>query len=180
MNKFLGTALSGCIAISLIALASSPASAWTNTRSDLFDVALPGQKPHTEYDFENRLDVNDSDSIPPKTHAESVMWWQVLDGVVKDDSTRFTSFTITTRLEYRTDKAAADNVVTSQTCDWTKIVNEYAAWHTEDTTNTCATQNETYLKGLYWSADSTVVYDIKGDGKGAITKELAGSPLAHD
>ncbi|MFF4485273.1 hypothetical protein ACFY0F_02060 [Streptomyces sp. NPDC001544] len=123
--------------------------------------------------------MNDGDSIPPKAHAESTMWWSVLDSVVKDDSTRFTSFKITTRLEYRTDKAAADNVVTSKTCDWTKIVNDNLEWHTDAPANTCATSNQTYLKELYWSADCTVVYDITGDGKGAITKKLNGSPLGH-
>jgi hypothetical protein len=111
--------------------------------------------------------------------GKSVMSWQIVDDQVIDNSKRFTSFKITTRIEERLTKTTEDHVVTSKTCDLTKLVNDNYSWFQVEPANTCVAPSTVYDGELWWSTDSTIVYDIEGDDKGAITQQLVGSPLIH-
>ncbi|MGP4085761.1 hypothetical protein [Streptomyces sp. KR55] len=102
------------------------------------------------------------------------MSWQIINNQAVDNSKRFTSFKITTRIEERLTKISEDHVVTSKTCDWTKLVNDNYSWFLVEP-NTCVAPSTVYGGELWWSTDTTIVYD----GKGAITQELLGSPLIH-
>ncbi|MFI1762517.1 hypothetical protein ACH41H_10790 [Streptomyces sp. NPDC020800] len=159
-------------AVALGVLLAGPAAAAATTSQ--FDVVFPGQKPQTQYYVENSTASKDGNIA-----AKSVMSWQILDDQVIDNSKRFTSFKITTRLEERLTKTTEDHVVTSKTCDLTKLVNDNYTWFLNEPVNTCAAPSAVYDGEVFWSADSTVVYDIEGDGHGPITKELTGSPLVH-
>ncbi|MFK4070421.1 hypothetical protein [Streptomyces sp. NPDC029674] len=172
MMKLLSTAVAGgATAFTLVALAAVPASA--DTANSQFDVVFPGDKPQTTYSVQNIATLSGSMT------GKSIMNWQIVDDRVVDNSKRFTSFKITTRIEERLTKTTEDHVVTSKTCDWTKIVNENHSWFPVDPANTCVAPPTVYDGELWWSTDSTIVYDIEGDGKGAITQKLDGSPLIH-
>ncbi|MFF8946126.1 hypothetical protein ACF1A5_28450 [Streptomyces sp. NPDC014864] len=164
-------ATGGAAAVALVALAAAPASA--ATADSQFDVIFPGKKPQTTYYVQNT--AGNSGSMTGK----SVMHWQIVDDQVVDNSKRFTSFKITTRIEERLTKSSEDHVVTSRTCDWTKLVNDNYSWNLLEDANTCAAPPTVYDGEVWWSTDSTIVYDIEGDGRGPITKELTGSPLIH-
>ncbi|MET9444372.1 hypothetical protein [Streptomyces sp. NPDC006610] len=155
--------------LALVDLAAAPASAVTADFQ--FDVALPGEKPQTTYYVESTA------TLSAGINGKSIMSWQIIDDQVIDNRKRFTSFKITTRIEERLTATREDHVVTSETCDWTKLLNDNYSWFVEEAANTCAAPSTVYDGDLWWSADSTIVYDIEGDGKGAITKELLGSPL---
>jgi hypothetical protein len=172
MRKLLSTAVAGgATALALVALAAAPASA--GTTDSQFDVIFPGAKPQTTYYVQNTATLSGSMT------GKSVMSWQILDDQVIDNSKRFTSFKITTRIEERLTKTTEDHVVTSKTCDLTKLVNDNYSWFQVEPANTCVAPSTVYDGELWWSTDSTIVYDIEGDDKGAITKELVGSPLIH-
>ncbi|MDF3300082.1 hypothetical protein [Streptomyces tropicalis] len=111
--------------------------------------------------------------------AKSMTYWQILDDQVIDTSKRFTSFKITTRLEERLTKTSEDHVVTSKTCDLTNLVNDNYTWLQDEPANNCVAPSSTYDGEVWWSSDSTVVYDVEGDGRGPITQQLMGSPLVH-
>ncbi|GHI02319.1 hypothetical protein AQI88_26550 [Streptomyces cellostaticus] len=159
-------------AVALGVLLAGPAAAASTTTQ--FDVTFPGKKPTTEYYGENSGTLKDGNMT-----AKSVMSWQILDDQVIDNSKRFTSFKITTRLEERLTKTTEDHVVTSKTCDLTKLVNDNYTWFQNEPVNTCAAPSAVYDGEVYWSADATIVYDIEGDGRGPITQQLTGSPLVH-
>jgi hypothetical protein len=167
MRKHLSTAVAGGAA----ALAAAPAAA--GTANSQFDVVFPGDKPQTTYYVENTATLSGS------LTGKSVMSWQIIDDQVIDNSKRFTSFKITTRIEERLTKTGEDHVYTSRTCDLTKLVNDNYSWFQVEPANTCVAPSAVYDGELWWSTDATIVYDIEGDGKGAITQELLGSPLIH-
>ncbi|MFI6486988.1 hypothetical protein [Streptomyces sp. NPDC050564] len=167
-----GGALAGGIAFASPAAAVSSCS---DAFAHQFNIVFPGQKPETTYYIENCADVTSG-----KMTASSNVTWNIVDDQVIDNSKRFTSFKITTRVESRTDSGGSDTIVASKTCDWTALFNnDYSGPGEPGPASTCTVPSVTYNKDLYWSSDSTVVYDIEGDGKGAITKELYGSPLMH-
>ena len=172
MRKLLSTTAAGCsAALALVALAAAPASA--GTTDSQFEVVFPGNKPQTLYSVQNTAALSGSMT------GKSVVSWQILEDQVVDNSKRFTSFKITTRIEERLTKTSEDHVVTSKTCDLTKLVNDNYTWFQVEPANTCVAPSTTYDGEVYWSTDSTIVFDIEGDGKGAITKDLQGSPLVH-
>ncbi|MFJ7073181.1 hypothetical protein [Streptomyces sp. NPDC098781] len=172
MKKAVSTALAtGTAALALLALTAAPASAASATSS--FELTFPGNKPHSLYNVENTA------THSGQMTGKSVVWWQIMVDQVEDNSKRFTSFKITTRIEERLTKTTEDHVVTSKTCDLTKLVNDNYSWFAIEPANTCVAPSTTYDGELWWSTDSTIVYDIEGDGKGAFTKELQGSPLVH-
>jgi len=178
VGKSLATfALVGGALVGGIAFAS-PAAA-VSSCSDQFEhqfyIVFPGQKPATYYYIANCVDVTSG-----KVTASSNVSWQIVDDQVIDNSKRFTSFKITTRVESRSDSGASDAIVASKTCDWTALFNDdYSGPAEPGPATTCKVPSVTYNKELYWSSDSTIVYDIEGDAKGAITKQLVGSPLMH-
>ncbi|MFD9510137.1 hypothetical protein [Streptomyces mirabilis] len=153
-------------------LLATPATA-ASSGSD-FNVIFPGKKPATAYHVDNTADVTGG-----RITAKSVVSWEILEDQVVDNGKRFTSFKITTRLESRPGKDSADAVETSKTCDLTQLVNDHYTWFLIDPSNTCTAPSMIYDGDVFWSADSTIVYDIEGDGKGSITQELLGSPLVH-
>lgn len=172
MRKLLPTGFAaGAAALALVAVAAAPASAASATSQ--FELAFPGNKPQTLYSVEN------TGTHSGQMTGKSVVWWQIMVDQVEDNSKRFTSFKITTRIEERLTKTTEDHVVTQKTCDLTKLVNDNYSWFLIEPVNTCVAPSTTYDGELWWSTDSTIVYDIEGDGKGAITKELQGSPLVH-
>ncbi|GCB48603.1 hypothetical protein [Streptomyces sp. NL15-2K] len=152
-------------------LLASPAAAATGKSQ--FDVVLPGQKPQTTYYVEN------VGALSGTMTGKSAVYWQIVGDQVIDGSKRFTSFKITTRIEERLTKTTEDHVVTKKTCDLTEMVNDHYSWSADDPANTCVAPPTIYDGELWWSSDSTIVYDIEGDGKGLITQELQGSPLIH-
>ena len=152
-------------------LAASPAAAVTNTSE--FDVVLPGSKPDTRFWVDNEAKV-----VAGRITDYSVTYWENLEDVV-DTSKRFTSFKITSRLETRLSQDGADVVEATKTCDLTSLVNANAEYFLREAANTCSAPYTTYDGEVWWSSDSTVVYDIEGDSKGAITVETLGSPLIH-
>ena len=174
MRNALTSAGLGAAALAVCMLLASPASAAGVSATSHFDVVFPGEKPQTTYSVENTA-TNSGGKIT----AKSVVTWQIVDDTVQDTSKRFTSFKITTRLETRLSKDGADVVNTSKTCDLTKLVNDNYSWSIVDPANTCTAPSLTYDGDVWWSSDATIVYDIEGDGKGAITKDLLGSPLVH-
>lgn len=159
---------------------AAPASAvgsCSDSFKDQFDVINPGDKPDQTYYIENCADVTNG-----KVTGHSATSWQMLDLQAIDLGKRFTSFKVTTRLEARSGPTApdVDKVITSKTCDLTELVNKHYEYGATDRgASTCAAPAATYDKNLWWSTDSTVVYDIEGDGKGPITRQLTGSPLLH-
>ncbi|MEW1831629.1 hypothetical protein [Streptomyces sp. NPDC088196] len=153
-------------------LLAAPATA-ASSGSD-FSVTFPGEKPATAYHVENTAGVANG-----RITAKSVVSWEILEDQVIDNGTRFSSFKITARLESRPGKDSADVVETSRTCDLTQLVNDHYTWLLNDPVNTCTAPSTIYDGEVFWSADSTIVYDIEGDGKGPVTQELLGSPLVH-
>ncbi|GGP00751.1 hypothetical protein [Wenjunlia tyrosinilytica] len=138
-----------------------------NTRS----IDLPGRKPTTLVgaDVCARLDGDE-------LRSDITLHWQIEEDQVEDNSTRFDSFKIISRLERRSAPSGSDSVVTVTPCDFTTDLNkEYA----NSVGVTCSTSEEKFNPAYWWSSDATVVYDIKGDGKGPITWELTGSGLVH-
>lgn len=174
MRKILTTAGLTTSAVALGVLLAGPAAAWT--ASSQFDVVFPGQKPQTTYYVDNTgAYATQSGNMTGK----SVVYWQLGVDQVIDGSKRFTSFKITTRIEERLTRTGEDHVVTKKTCDMTEIVNNYYAWTYDSPENTCVAPSTTYDGELWWSSDATIVYDIEGDAKGAITQELPGTALVH-
>ncbi|MGI5377996.1 hypothetical protein ACQEV2_27855 [Streptomyces sp. CA-251387] len=172
MRKLLTTAGLAASALATGVLLASPAAAASADSS--FEVYFPGNKPESLYHV-----TNTATAAGGKITAKSVVSWQILVDQVIDNSKRFTSFKITTRLESRPGKDSADVVETAKTCDLTKLVNDEYTWFEITPANTCTAPSMTYDGEVWWSSDSTVVYDIEADGKGAVTKELQGSPLVH-
>jgi hypothetical protein len=155
-------------------LLATPASAASLSSHSEFDVVFPGNQPQTTYSIENTATLSGG-----KITAKSLVNWQIVHDQIQDTAKRFTSFKITTRLETRLGKDLADVVNTSKTCDLTTLVNDNYSWPVVDAANTCTAPSWTYDGDVWWSSDSTIVYDIEGDGQGAITKQLLGSPLIH-
>ncbi|MGX1567126.1 hypothetical protein [Streptomyces sp. NPDC055506] len=174
MRKILTAAGLTSSALALGVLFAGPAAAWT--ASSQFDVVFPGQKPQTTYYVENTGANTTSNG---NMTGKSVVYWQLGVDQVIDGSTRFTSFKITTRLESRLGASGTDEIRTKRTCDMTEVVNNHYAWSYDSPENTCVAPSATYDGELWWSSDATVVYDIEGDGKGAITQELDGTRLIH-
>ena len=174
MRKLLTAAGLTTSAVALGVLCAGPAAAWT--ASSQFDVVFPGQKPQTTYFVDNTgANVTSSGNMTGK----SVVYWQLGVNQVIDGSKRFTSFKITTRVEARLGKDGDDEVITKKTCDMTEVINDHYQYFYDSPENTCVAPPTTYDGELWWSSDATVVYDIEGDGKGAITQELAGTTLIH-
>ncbi|WP_329338453.1 hypothetical protein OG866_26650 [Streptomyces sp. NBC_00663] len=153
-------------------LTASPAAAAAAT-SD-FDVIFPDQRPQTWFHVENAASV-----VGGNITVNSKIWWQIVDDQVVDNSTRFNSLKITNRLESRPGKDSADVIEATRTCDVTKLANDNYTWFLDEPVNNCAAPSTVYDGEVWWSSDSTVVYDIAGDGKGSFTVELLGSPLVH-
>ncbi|WP_086561798.1 hypothetical protein [Streptomyces africanus] len=174
MRKILTAAGLTTSAVALGVMLAGPAAAWT--ASTQFDVVFPGQKPQTTYYVENTGANTTSNG---NMTGKSVVYWQLGVDQVIDGSKRFTSFKITTRIEERLSKTSEDEVVTKKTCDLTAVVNDHYAWSFDSPENTCVAPSITYDGELYWSSDATIVYDIEGDAKGAITQELPGTALVH-
>ncbi|MDQ0750090.1 hypothetical protein QF034_004321 [Streptomyces africanus] len=174
MRKILTAAGLTTSAVALGVMLAGPAAAWT--ASTQFDVVFPGQKPQTTYYVENTGANTTSNG---NMTGKSVVYWQLGVDQVIDGSKRFTSFKITTRIEERLTKTGEDNVVTKKTCDLTAMVNDHYAWSSDSPENTCVAPSTTYDGELWWSSDATIVYDIEGDAKGAITQELPGTALVH-
>ncbi|MET7476694.1 hypothetical protein ABZT17_20285 [Streptomyces sp. NPDC005648] len=164
----------GAAALAATVLLAAPALAATTTGHSQFDVYFPGQKPATSYYVDNIATQKDGTIA-----GRSRLSWQILDDQAIDLSKRFTSFKITSRIEERLTKDGTDNVYSSKTCDLTKLVNDNYTWFQDEPVNNCAAPSALYDGEVFWSSDSTIVYDIEGDGKGAITQELQGSPLIH-
>ncbi|MFI1723408.1 hypothetical protein [Streptomyces sp. NPDC020489] len=174
MRKLLTAAGLASSAVAVGVLMASPAAAWSATSQ--FDVTFPGARPKTTYIVDNNgaanLDQGDF-------QAKSVVYWKLAVDQIGDHSTRFASFKITTRAEARLGPSEADEVITKKTCDLTAMVNDNPFWAYDTAANTCAAPSRVYDGELWWSADATIVYDIVGDDKGAITQELQGTALVH-
>ncbi|MET7379888.1 hypothetical protein ABZT08_13890 [Streptomyces sp. NPDC005526] len=170
MRKTLITAV--CLAAAGTLALTGQASAATNTGD--FTITFPDKRPATAYYVANEAKLA-SGNITAESHVS----WQILDDQVVDLSKRFTSFKINTRLESRPGKDNPDAVEATKTCDLTKLVNDHYTWFLDEPASTCTVPSTLYDGDLWWSSDSTVVYDIEGDGKGPITKQLLGSPLSH-
>ncbi|MGW2636366.1 hypothetical protein [Streptomyces sp. NPDC001348] len=155
-------------------LLAAPAFAAGLTSSSTFDVTYPDKRPAQSYYVNNTVEPKNG-----MVTGKSSLSWQILDDVVVDNSKRFTSFKITTRIEERLTKTTEDHVVTTKTCDMTKLVNDNYTWFLDEPVNQCAPASSVYDGEVFWSTDSTIVYDIEGDGKGPVTQELTGSPLLH-
>ncbi|MFI6403265.1 hypothetical protein [Streptomyces sp. NPDC050548] len=166
-----GTGL-GAALLAAVALLATPASA-ASSGSD-FSVIFPGDKPATAYHVENTASVANG-----RITAKSVVSWEILEDQVIDNGKRFSSFKITARLESRPGKDNPDAVETSRTCDLTQLVDDHYTWLLNEPVNTCTAPSTIYDGEVFWSSDSTIVYDIEGDGKGPVTQELLGSPLVH-
>ncbi|MFF4487478.1 hypothetical protein ACFY0F_13450 [Streptomyces sp. NPDC001544] len=153
-------------------LLAAPAFAAGLTSSSSFDVIYPDTRPAQTYFVDNTVELKNG-----MVTGKSSLSWQILDLVAVDTPKRFTSFKITTRIEERLTKTTEDHVVTTKTCDLTKPLND--ARSSGEPANNCVPASSVYDGEVFWSTDSTVVYDIEGDGKGPITQELTGSPLLH-
>ncbi|MET9518245.1 hypothetical protein [Streptomyces sp. NPDC002994] len=166
------------ISIAMLGLSAPSSAAAPGTKlcadssTNVRDIDLPGQKPDTKI----AADVCVSLSASGHIQASTTLTWAILEDQVQDRSKRFTSFTVTTRAEKRQTSDGADNVVASTTCDFTKQLND--AW-ANATGLTCAATSVAFDPSQWWSSDTTVVYNVEGDNKGAVTWQLGGSPLIH-
>ncbi|MEV5877545.1 hypothetical protein AB0L75_25650 [Streptomyces sp. NPDC052101] len=174
MRRFITSLGLGASAAGVCMLLAAPASAAGLTSSSTFDVTYPDKRPAQSYYVYNTAELKNG-----MVTGKSLLSWQILDDVVVDSSKRFTSFKITSRIEERLTKTGEDHVVTSKTCDMTKLVNDNATWFRDEPVNNCVPESSLYDGEVFWSTDSTIVYDIEGDGKGPITQQLTGSPLIH-
>ncbi|MEY2246559.1 hypothetical protein AB8A21_27115 [Streptomyces sp. BF23-18] len=174
MRHLLAAAGSMGAAVAACMLLAAPASATGQFSRSQFDVVFPGQKPATTYYAQNTATQKNG-----LISGKSMVSWQIIDDQAVDLSKRFTSFKVTTTLEERLSKTSEDHVVTTKTCDLTRLVNDNYTWFLDEPVNNCAAPSALYDGEVWWSADSTVVYDIEGDGKAAITQNLQGSPLVH-
>ncbi|MBT2421912.1 hypothetical protein J7F01_14905 [Streptomyces sp. ISL-22] len=172
MRKFLTVSGVASTAVAVGLLLATPAAA--AKASSEFDVVFPGNKPHTAYYVDNTVDLNGANVM-----GKAMLHWGILVDQVVDNSKRFTSFKITTKLEQRLTRFGADRVVSSRTCDLTRLVNDHYDWFVDEPVNNCVASPTPYDRELWWSSDSTIVYDIEGDTKGPITQELQGTPLVH-
>ncbi|MFG2993353.1 hypothetical protein ACGFZK_29330 [Streptomyces sp. NPDC048257] len=113
------------------------------------------------------------ESLPDnKVRGKATLDWGFInDGQSDLTGKRYTSFKVTARLESRA-PGGTDVVVNSKTCDLTAAINANA-----EGSFACLTPAATLDPSRQWSGDATVVYDIEGDGKGAVTWQLTGSPL---
>lgn len=82
-------------------------------------------------------------------------------------SNPFISFKVTIRLE------RADRVILSHTCDLASKMN---AHHQSLDPVKCATATFNKAPKYKWTSDAVVKFDLRGDGKGAYTWNLRGSP----
>jgi hypothetical protein len=164
----IGAAVASCM------LLEAPASATDQFSRSQFDVVSSGQKLVTTSYVQNTVRLKDG-LISGKVTASR----QIRDGQAIDLSKRFTSFEITTRLEERLTKTSEDHVVTTRTCDLPRLVNDNHTWFLDEPVNNCPAPSTVYDGEVEWSADSTVVHDIEGDGKAAIAKDPQSSPLVH-
>ncbi|MDN3297600.1 hypothetical protein QWM81_26895 [Streptomyces ficellus] len=130
---------------------------------------LPGDKPDTAIFADVCVGVVNGNQV----QARTTLYWHLLADQVVDRSKRFSSVRVTTRAEKRSTNGT-DSIVTSKTCDFTDQLNQ--AW-ANSTALTCQSPATAFGSTGSWSADATVIYDIEGDGKGAITWQLTGSPL---
>ncbi|MEU2559981.1 hypothetical protein ABZ626_11690 [Streptomyces longispororuber] len=156
---------------------ATPASAvgtCSDHMKDAFDVTNPGDRPDQTYYVDNCVNVDDG-----KVSGYSDVSWQMLDLQAVDTSKRFSSFEITTRIEAWSgiSDTDPDQVITSRTCDLTTVVNKHYEYGGPD--GVCRAPSTAFDKERWWSVDSTVVYDIVGDGKGKITRHMTGSPRVH-
>ncbi|MFI2201655.1 hypothetical protein ACH47Z_12945 [Streptomyces sp. NPDC020192] len=174
MRKLITSLGLGASAAGVCMLLAAPASAAALTTSSHFDVTYPDKRPAQTYYVHNTAELKNG-----MVTGKSSVNWQILDDQVVDLSKRFTSFKITSRIEERLTKTGEDHVVTSKTCDLTTLVNDNYTWFLDEAANRCVPQSSLYDGEVFWSTDSTIVYDIEGDGKGAITQQLTGSPLIH-
>ncbi|MET4921022.1 hypothetical protein P3L51_01345 [Streptomyces sp. PSRA5] len=132
-------------------------------------IDLPGLKPDTLVSVEQCLELQGA-----TVQASSSLVWQILDDVVQDRGKRFTSFKVTNRLETRLAPGEVPRSVTTKTCDFTAQLN--AAW-SNSVAIECAAPAAAYNSEQSWASGATVVYDLEGDGKGAVTWEIASAPL---
>ncbi|KUF20173.1 hypothetical protein AT728_30925 [Streptomyces silvensis] len=147
-----------------------------------FGVTIPGPRPDLTFYVKNCADVTGT-----KVTGHSFTSWRPVDPQGHLDEKRFASFVVTTRIESRvspTPPLDQDKVVTSTSCDLTSLVNKHVNYtgnedEWENPPNRCVAPSATFDDELWWSTDSTIVYDIVGDGKGAMTQQLDGSPLLH-
>ncbi|MER7049123.1 hypothetical protein [Streptomyces jumonjinensis] len=136
---------------------------------------LPGDKPDTWVHVDTCVKLHDLAQAPAWVSGRSAVNWQILVDQVIDRSKRFTSFKVTTRLESRPSATGADTVQSTRTCDFTANLN--ADWAHSTSLNCHAIPVDNPVDTiLWWSTDSTVVYDLEGDTQGPITWELTGSP----
>ncbi|WP_030566295.1 hypothetical protein [Streptomyces aureocirculatus] len=179
---------SAAIAVSVLAggvVLAAPAHAaesCTDPVKNDFSVTTPGPRPDLTFYVKNCADITGS-----KVTGHSFTSWRPVDPQGHLDEKRFTSFVIKTRIEAR--KAPQppldeDKVITYRTCDLTDLVNKHVDYtgnedDYENPPNRCDAPAADYDKNLWWSTDSTVVYDIADDGKGAITQQVNGSALLH-
>ncbi|MFF1411553.1 hypothetical protein ACFVX6_17495 [Streptomyces sp. NPDC058289] len=171
-NRFRASALAVAMAsLSGVMIFSQPASAaqtcTTNNRTQSMFGAV------TEVLMEVPVCI---EALPDnKVRGKVVLEWESFnDGQADMTSKRFNSFKVTSRLERR--DPGGDVVVATKTCDFTANVN--SVYDNLPSANiVCLTPSATLAPGTQWSGDSTLVYDIAGDDKGAITWHLNGSPL---
>ncbi|MGR8008797.1 hypothetical protein [Streptomyces hypolithicus] len=165
----LAAASIACSSITMSQSASAAESCAAASRN-IRVIDLPGLKPDTQVG----ADVCAAPSSDGKVRADVTLNWGILDDQVQDAGKRFTSFKVTSRLESRLTSSGADKVVASTTCDLTDELNQSYA---KATGLRCSSPAAAFNPDLYWSGDATVVYDVEGDGRGAITWQLAGSPV---
>ncbi|MEU8772454.1 hypothetical protein [Streptomyces sp. NPDC048606] len=155
---------SGIISVSQSAGAAQTCSAAdANARIQ----SMPGGIPEAQLYVPTCVEALPGNKVRGKA---TVNWGFINDGEI-DNSKRFASFKVTTRLESRV-PGGTDVVVNSKTCDLTADINA-----TNNGAFTCLSPEATLDPSKRWSGDATVVYDIEGDKKGAITWQLVGSPL---
>lgn len=113
--------------------------------------------------------------IGGKIQSQVHTLWGKEDFAPSPVTKKFTSFKVESRLERRTESDPKDTVVSSVTCDFTDALNRQTS-NADFNAYVCASPQKSLTAGL-WSTDSTITYDVEGDGKGLISWELTGSPL---
>ncbi|QCX77888.1 hypothetical protein C9F11_21280 [Streptomyces sp. YIM 121038] len=147
-----------------------------------FNVTIPGPRPDLTFYIKNCANVIDNEVT-----GYSLTSWGPIDPQGRLEDKRFTSFVITTRIEAREGVPAPfnkDKVITSKSCDLTALVNKHVEFvgredDFEDPVSRCVAPAATFDNNLWWSADSTITYDIEGDSQGTITQQVNGSPLLN-
>lgn len=185
MRKTISGALTAAAVMAggvVLATPAQAAGSCTDPFKNEFSVTTPGPRPDLTFYVKNCADVTGN-----KVTGHSFTSWRPVDPQGHLDEKRFASFVVTTRIEARDSPNPPldqDKVVTSRTCDLTALVNKYADYtgnedDFENPPNRCLAPSATFNANLWWSTDSTIVYDIVGDGKGEMTQQVNGSALLH-